>query len=71
MIQQERDEHVQNRQDDDLWVKVPDNDIEIGQRQDLNDYELIQEEYLRNFDMTCNIEKPTDQKNEITKTSEK
>ena len=32
MVQQDRDEHVQNRQDDDLWVKVPDNDIDMGQR---------------------------------------
>ena len=35
---------------------VPENDIEIGQRLDLYDYELIQEKYLRNFDMTDNIE---------------
>ena len=43
MIQQDRDEHVQNRQNNDLWVKVPDNDAEITQRQDFNDYEIIQE----------------------------
>ena len=58
MIQQERDEHVQNRQDDNLWVKLPDNDIEIGLRQDFNDYELHQEEYLRNLEMMNNTEEP-------------
>ena len=40
MIQQDMDEQVQNKQDD-LWIKIPDNDIEIGQKQDFNDYELI------------------------------
>ena len=59
MIQQDRDEHLQNRQDDDLLVKAAGNDIEIGQRQDFNDYELIQEEYLRNLEMTDNTEKPS------------
>ena len=43
MIDQDKDQHVQNRQDDDLWVKEVDNDIETGQRQDFNDYKLIQE----------------------------
>ena len=32
--------------------------IEAGHRQDFNDYELTQEEYLRIFDLTENIEKP-------------
>ena len=58
MIQQAMDEHVQNMQDDYLWVKVLDNHIEIVQRQYFNDYELIQEEYLRNLEMTDNTEKP-------------
>ena len=37
-ILQGRDKHVPNRQDD-LWVKKPDDDTEIGQRQDFYDYE--------------------------------
>ena len=53
--------NAQNRQDDDLWFKITDNDIKIGQRQDLNYYELIQEEYLRNLEMTDNAEKPYQQ----------
>ena len=57
MKQQDMDDQVQNMHDD-LWIKIPDIDIEIGQRLGMNDYELIQEEYLRNFDMIDNIEKP-------------
>ena len=51
------DEQVQNNQDR-LWIKIPDNDKEISQRQDLKYYELIQEEYFRHFDMTNNKENP-------------
>ena len=57
MMLQEKDEHVPNKQDDYLWVKIPDNDIEVSQRQDLNDYELMQVEYLRNMQMIDNTEK--------------
>ena len=39
-----KDEHIQNGQGNDLWVRVPDNDTEIGPNQEFNDYELIQEE---------------------------
>ena len=35
---------------------MPNENTETGQRQDFNDYELIQEEYLRNLGMTGNIE---------------
>ena len=38
IIQQDRDEHIQNRQGDGLWGKASDNDIDIVQRQDFNDY---------------------------------
>ena len=34
------------------------NGMEMSQRQDFYDYELIQEEYIRNFNMTDIIEKP-------------
>ena len=53
---QGRDEHVSYRQDNDLCVKVPNEDIETGQRQDFNDYELIQQEYLTNLEMPNNKE---------------
>ena len=33
------DEQVLNKQDD-LWIDIPDDDTEIGQRQDFNDYEF-------------------------------
>ena len=56
IIKQNMGEQVQNMQDD-LWIKISDNDIKIGQWQDFNDYELIQEEYFRNFNMTHTIEK--------------
>ena len=55
-IPQGRDEHISNRQDNNLWVKVPDDNTEIVQRQDFNDYELIHEEYLRSLEMTDNTE---------------
>ena len=41
-----------NKKASDLWAKVQEHDKEIGQRQDFNDYELIQDEYLRNLGMT-------------------
>ena len=54
-ISQGRDKHVPNRQDSDLQVKVPNEDTEIHQRQHFNDYESIQEEYLRNLTMPDKI----------------
>ena len=29
-----------------IWVKITSPDIETGQRQNLNEYELVQNEYL-------------------------
>ena len=55
-----RDEHVPNKQGNELWVKVSDNDTEICQRQEFNEYEIIQEEYLRNLEMTDHIENNQD-----------
>ena len=46
----------------------PDNDIGIGKRQDFNDYESIQEEYMRNLEMTDNTEKCYPPKVQITRT---
>ena len=65
-MQQDIHEHVLNKQDD-LWISIPNDDIEIGHRQDFNDYELIQEEYLRNFGMMDNIEKFHTPENSDTK----
>ena len=56
-MQQDIHEKVKNKQDD-LWSYIPHDDIEIGQIQYFNDYELVQEEYLRNVGMMDNIEKP-------------
>ena len=56
-MQQYMDEQVLNKQDN-LQTNILDDDIQIGQRQDFNDNELIQEEYLRNFGMMDNKEKP-------------
>ena len=33
-------QHVSNRKDSDLWVKVSNEDTEIGQGQNFNDYKL-------------------------------
>ena len=57
MVQQHMEEQVQNKQDDDQLNNIPDNDIQIGYRQYFNEYELIQDEDLRKFDMTDNIVK--------------
>ena len=56
-ISPSREEHVQNKKAGDLLAKVPEHDKEIGQRQNLNDYELIQDEYLRNLGMTYLMDK--------------
>ena len=50
-----RDDYVTERQDGDLLVKMATEDTELRQRQDLNDYKLIQEKYLRNLEMTDKI----------------
>ena len=65
-MQQDIYEHVLNKQND-LWIDISNHDIKIGQRQDLNDYQLIHKECLRNFGMMGNIENPTHQKIQITK----
>ena len=43
------------RQDDELWISVPDNYRETGQRQDFNDYGLVQDEYLQSLEKTDNL----------------
>ena len=53
---QDRDDFVSHRVDSDLWLKIPFLDTETGQRQNFNEYELLQDEYLRNLEMTDNIE---------------
>ena len=50
-------EQISNSQDNDLWIKKPNNIVKIGQRQELNDYKLIQEEYLRNMEKVEQTEK--------------
>ena len=40
-----RDDYVSKGQDSDLLVKMPNEDTEIGQRQNFNDYKVNQEEY--------------------------
>ena len=47
-----KEEEKCSKQESDLLAKVPEHDKEVGQRQDTNDYELIQYEYLRNLGMT-------------------
>ena len=37
--------------------KRPDNYIEMGQRQDFNDYELVQDDYLKSWTVTDNTER--------------
>ena len=44
LIPQDMNEQVSNRQDNELWVKVPDDNIKIGQRKEFNNYEFIHEE---------------------------
>ena len=44
----------------DLWFKAPDHDQEIGQRHDFHDFELVQNDYLRNLNMMDIMDKGTD-----------
>ena len=57
VIPQSMNERLSNRQDNTLRIKVQDNNIRIGQRQEFNDYELIQEGYLRNIEKIGQTEK--------------
>ena len=51
------DQNVDTRQDDRVYgLTIPDNYIKIGQRQDFNDYELVEDEYLK-FDYHWQIRK--------------
>ena len=50
----------QNRQDDELWISVLDKCSETQQRQDINDYNLVQNEYLKKLKkltVTDNLER--------------
>ena len=58
LIPQTMSEQETNKQNNNLWIIVPDNNIRIGERQEFNDYELIQEEYLRNMERRRQTEKP-------------
>ena len=49
-----------NKKASDLWAKVPEHDKEIGQRQDVDNCKLIQDEYLRNLDVTDLMDKNYD-----------
>ena len=42
--------------DNDLWVKMPSPDTEISQRPNFNEYELVQDEYLKNLGTTEKLE---------------
>ena len=53
---QERDNFAPNRHDNDVWGKIPSLGTEPGQRQNFNEYELVQDEYLNNLGTTDNIE---------------
>ena len=44
-----KDRLVPNRQNNDLWVKRPSPDEEIGQGQNFNKYELVNDKYLKNL----------------------
>ena len=53
---QRKDKLVPNRQNDGLWVKMQIPDTEIGQGQNFNEYELIQNEYLKILGTNKNIQ---------------
>ena len=53
---EDKDQNVNTRQDDGLWVNVWDIYIETGQRKDFNDYKLVQDEYLKSLTMNDNLE---------------
>ena len=59
-ISQNMKEHVPNKKASDLWAMVPEHNKEIGQRQDFNDYKVIQDKYLRNLGMKDLIHKNYD-----------
>ena len=46
---QKKDKLVPNRQINDLWVKMTSPDTEIGQRQNFNEYELVQNDNMENL----------------------
>ena len=52
---QEKDNFVSNRQDNNLWIKMPSPDTKLSQRENFNKYELVQDEYLKNSWVTENI----------------
>ena len=47
---QRKDKLVPSRQNNDLWVKVPSQDTELGQGQNLNEFELVQDEHLKTLE---------------------
>ena len=58
-------QNVDATQDDGQWISVPHNYVETGHRQDFNDYDLIQDEYLKSVTVTDNSERmyPPDRQN--------
>ena len=57
--------NVNARQNGGLWINIPGNHIETGQRQDLNGYELVQDGYLKSLTVIDNLERtcPPDRSN--------
>ena len=58
---QERDNLVPNRQDNDLWLKMPYPGTKIILRQNFNEYGLVQDEYLKVLAEIENIEQTSRQ----------
>ena len=52
------DKLVSSRQKNDLEIKKLSLDTEIGQGQGFNEYELVQDEYLKTVGTNKNIEQP-------------
>ena len=46
---------MNSREDNGQWIGILDNYIETGQRQDFNDYKLVQDKYLRGLTVTDNL----------------
>ena len=50
-------QNVDSRQDDRLWISILDNYTEKGQRQDFNDYKLVQGKHLKSLTVTDKLER--------------
>ena len=51
------DHNVDSRQNDGLWIRMPDNYTETRQRQVFNDYELLLDEYIRSLTVDDNLQR--------------